>query len=394
MPGLCPLHASLSAGLRSAASGLYRSSTPAVAWARPVPHTSRRLHSVRRDSDRDETMSQFLTTSSVLMVALASSSLLAQEPASGSLSYRALKTFKYHLPSHDWRAVGHKLPLQNAAGLTFGVKKDGMKLLIDTTGDGRTNAKVSGLKGFAKFRAGSKDQRFEYAVQLKFESNDYKYRSACCLTGKVGDLKITLFDMNSNGRFDDLGQDAVAIGRDHGAAVLSKVVSDGEHVYELDLSEGGTQASIKPYAGKLGQIDLHDHEGRSKVGCVVVTNGQGHSFNVAGHKAFTLPTGRYTISAGLVQKGKQTAKIRAGEMAPLVVEAGKLASLRWGGQITAIFHHSLAAGTVKVEPAHVKYFGEAGEEYYDLTPNLKSPKFTVRDVNTARELGGFIYSAC
>ena len=54
----------------------------------------------------------------------------------------------------------------------------------------------------------------------------------------------------------------------------------------------------------------------------------------------------------------------------------------------------MAGKDVKIEPSAVKYYGAAGEEYYDFVPNAKSPKFFVTSTESGKPLGKGIFGAC
>ena len=107
-----------------------------------------------------------------------------------------------------------------------------------------------------------------------------------------------------------------------------------------------------------------------------------------------VPVGDYTITAGLIAKGNNKARIRQGKMSPMTVEADKVTKIKWGAKVTAEFTHSVDGKDVKIEPNAVHYYGAGGEEYYDFLPGAKSPKFLVYDKATQKQLGKGIFGMC
>jgi hypothetical protein len=309
------------------------------------------------------------------------------------LKYKAYKSFDFVMPQEVWTKISTGLSIKHPGGDSFRASRTGLKLDVDTTGDGRTDDVVKGQNGYLVLHS-EKDRSFAYAVRFKGGSAGYEYASSGAMTGSVGGVSVQLFDLNNNGLYNEYGTDAMIVGKGKAASYLSKVISDGGKLYNFEVSENGADVSIAPYQGDAGKINLTSgFASQGKLESAVVSDGS-NSFNVAGLADLTVPAGDYTIVAGFVKKGSQTARIRAGKMAAIPVKPDGTAKIEWGGPVIAEFTHTLADGEVKVEPTNLKFYGKCGEEYFDWFPNAKSPKFTVRHPETGKELASFIFGGC
>lgn len=314
---------------------------------------------------------------------------------SGQLSCRAYKKWSFIMPEEVWTDVGAggiKIPHPN--GSSFQAERDGLSLEIDTTGDGRLNEDVKGVKGFVRLRSKGDGKKFEYAIRLMGSSSGYKYSTSCAMEGTVAGVPLRLIDLNNNGVYNEYGKDAMIVGKGKVASYLSKVVSYKGHVFDCEVNNEGSEVSLTPHEGDKGIISAYSgFKAHGKLVSAVITNDAGDvSFNLTDSKEMTLPVGNYTLKSGLVTKGSFSVKVRQGKMQPVKVEAGKELDMRWGSKVIAELSFRKEGKDVKIEPKDVKYFGIAGEEYYDFKPTGKSPKFVVLDAKQ-RELGKGIFGA-
>lgn len=330
----------------------------------------------------------------VLACGVALGSVCAQEPAeqTGTLKFKAFKSFQFILPKDVWTKVSGGVTLKHPGGESFRAQRDGLKLRVDTTGDGRMNKDVKGTKGYLKFRT----KGFQYAARFRGNKGGYHYATSCAMVGSVAGIPLHLIDLNNNGTYNELGEDAIVVGKSKAAAYLSKAVSYKGKVYNIEVSENGRDVTVTPYDGEVGTLNLAaGFKSRGKLDSAIVSDGNGNSFNVAGFKSgLVVPTGSYTIVSGQVHKGSQSARIKSGKMNGLTVRADKVSKLSWGGPLMAEFSHALGEGKVTVDPKNLHIYGKAGEEYTDWIPGAKSPKFTVRDPDTGKEVGHFIFTSC
>lgn len=328
------------------------------------------------------------------VLAFSAGTLTAQADAeTGSLSLKAYKTFKHVMPKDVWVDVQGVVPLQHSGSDGFRAVRSGLKLEVDTNGDGRPNDEVKGASGFLVFRSG-KD--FRYAARFQGSSRGFKVACSGSMKGRVGGVPIEVFDLNCNGIYGELGKDAIVVGRSKAASYLSKVISYGDKLYSLEVAASGLEATVTPFEGETGVLSVaKGFSAKGRLLAAVVQDEQGNSFEVANERSgLTVPVGSYKLVSGYVEKGSQSVRIRAGKMQPIVVKAGDKTELDWGAPVQASIVYSFDGTEAKVDPTGVHFYGNAGEEYYDWQPGAKSPKFTVLDAETGKEVGGFQYVAC
>lgn len=333
----------------------------------------------------------------LLAIALASSAMAQDGKETATLSFKAFRKWSFLTPQQTWTAVSSSIAVKHPNGDSFAASRDGLKLSVDTTADGRLNKDVKGAHGYVVLRSKGDDGKvFNYAVRLQGSNSGYKYASSCAMIGTVGGVPVTVIDLNNNGIYNEYGKDALIVGKGKSASYLSKVVSYEDKLYYFEVSEDGSEASVAPFDGEAGTVNgLSGYNAKGKLANAVISDSSGKlSFNLADSKELKVPTGEYTITAGLITKGSNSVRIRQGKMSPVRVETDKVTKLKWGAKVTAEFTHSVDGKDVKIEPNAVHYYGAAGEEYYDFVPNAKSPKFFVYDKASHKQLGKGIFGMC
>jgi hypothetical protein len=313
------------------------------------------------------------------------------------LSYKAFKKWSFVTPQQAWTPVTTDgIAVKHPNGDFFAAERDGLKLSVDTTADGRLNKDVKGAGGYLLLRSKGEDGVFHYAVRLVGSSGGYKYASSGVMCGTVAGVPVTLIDLNNNGLYNEYGTDAMVVGKGKSAGFLSKVISHKGKLFDFEVSENGVEVSATPYDGDSGTLNGRSgFKSMGKLTNAVVSDSTGTiSFNLAASKELVVPVGDYTITAGLIAKGNNKARIRQGKMSPMTVEADKVTKIKWGAKVTAEFTHSVDGRDVKIEPNAVHYYGAGGEEYYDFLPGAKSPKFLVYDKATQKQLGKGIFGMC
>lgn len=323
---------------------------------------------------------------------LVSSGLQAQDTQTATLKFKPYKSFSFILPKEAWTKVGASMGLRHPNGDSFRAIRSGLKLSVDTTGNGKTNKDVKGSSGYLTFRSKASGEVFQYAARFKGSAAGFTYSSSCALAGTVGGVPVQLFDLNNNGRFDEMGTDGVLVGKGKAVALLSKVISYNGKLFNFNAK--GKTVSTTLYEGESGTVNLTaGFRSRGVLQSAIVSSGD-YSFNVAGASNVTVPVGDYRIVSGFVGKGPASAFIRAGKMAPITVRADKNTRLEWGGKVVAEFTCAMQGDKVAVNPSDLHYYGRAGEEYYDLNRNAKSPRFTARDPESGKPLGNFAFAGC
>ncbi|MDA1266528.1 MAG: hypothetical protein O2816_15720 [Planctomycetota bacterium] len=331
-----------------------------------------------------------LTLGATCLVALGSAAPTGSdgEDAQTALSHKAHNKWEFVLPGEHWRDVGDSITLPG--GLEFATEAEGpLKLLVDTNADGRTDNEVKGSKiGFLTLNAkNTSGEQVKYSIRLKnVAAGKWQWATGSSMTGKVGGVLVHVFDQDGNGRYDDYGVDAIAIGSEKSASLLSKAVSiDGKlHTFHIDPS--GANAKVGAFEGETGVLVADSgFETRGKLTAAVFQNGD-YSFQVAGDgKGLTVPAGRYQFVSGRVERGAASASIRQGRMRAVDVAAGETTKLAWGEAVSGEFDFKQTGTQVTVQ-SNFAFFGAAGEEYYDFQPRGKGPKIILKDTNKGRDL--------
>ena len=335
--------------------------------------------------------------------ALSLSAVSAQdtaEPVTAKLKYKAVKKWVLILPKEAWSSASGAIGIAHQGGDGFATSPDGMKLMVDTTGDGRTNDVVKGVKGFLQLKGKRRDgKKFQYALRFQKQGAGWQYASSGYWQGRIGGESITVIDQNNNGLFNEYGVDAMVVGKSKAAGFLSKVVSLKGDIYNFEVSADGSSMNITPYAGETGTMDLRrNFKTYGQLISAIVSNETGDvSFDVASaKKGLTVPVGSYVLSGGYAAKGSETCRIRTGNMTPFEVKAGDTSTPQWGAPLTVDFAYTIQDGVLKVPPppTNVKYYGAAGEEYYDWKPDATSPEIIVTDKATGREVAKGRFGGC
>lgn len=335
-----------------------------------------------------------IATACLAVLPLATSGHAQQETASLKLEPR--KKFELVLPRETWIAAD-RIAIPHAGGPAFVTEKDGVRLIVDTDGDGRPDTKIQGAKGFAVLQAKRSDgEPLVYAVRFRQSGTAYQYATSCVMSGSLGGTSIELIDVNCNGRFDEVGTDAIVVGGGDAACYLGDVVALKDGLYRLSVDADGTAARAEPFDGPTGTLRIRGGlhlPGRLESAIVSDATGR-YSFEVGHDTDVRVPVGSYKLSGGFATAGGDTARLRAGSMKPLVVEDGGTATLEaWGAPLVAEFDHTRAGADVTVQPL-VRFVGRAGEEWYELLPDAKSPKLVFIDADRNRVLETKRFEGC
>lgn len=307
----------------------------------------------------------------------------AQENSSGAssidLRHKTQRKWKLKLPREEFTPVGTALRI---LGSTFKTKMSGTALEIDTDGDGALDVKVDGTQAVVTLRG----RDGQYAVRL-VEKGGWKYAASGVMAGKLRGTRIRLIDQNNNGRYDDYGKDAMIVGRGKSASFLSRTVNVGGELLSIDVAENGQRIGFRPYAGETGSLTLSCDTKAKVLGAVVRSVDGDHSFDVTHAKdGLRVPTGRYELVCGEIGLGSNRVKFATGRAKPIAVAKDADTSVGWGGPVRAEFAYRRRGGEVGLSPNEVWYYGAAGEQYVSWVPLGKSPKFTIFNRKTGREI--------
>jgi hypothetical protein len=276
---------------------------------------------------------------------------------------------------------------------------DGMALAVDTNGDGKMDDKVKGIGGVVAINAKTTDGKtLKTAVRVVKNGADWDLYPAAYVHGRVGGQEVKLIDMNLNGRYDDVGADAMVVGRTNAASLLSKVANLGGKLYELTASSDGSSVTAKLWEGEAGMLNLRKSwksDGSDLESAVISSTNGEMSFELSDAKSgLKLPVGEYSLVYGFAKKGAETVKIKAGpEMKPFKVEANGDNVFAWGGPLEMDFTFTIDKETITV-PTNIRYFGSAGEEYYEFKPDGKPPLIVVTDAETGQVVREGRFGGC
>ncbi len=302
------------------------------------------------------------------------------------LKHSAHERWEFVLPAERWHDAGGSIDLPG--GLSFETEVSGVnKLEVDCNGDGAVDTTIRGT-GFATLRdKNASGDLVKYSVRLRNTgAKRFEWTTGSSMKGKIDGQTLHVFDQDGNGRYSDWGVDAVAVGNNKSASLLSKVLLVGNKLFHFDITSDGSQISVAPFDGETGILNaVSDFEAKGKLAAAVFQNGD-ISFCVAGaRKGVAVPVGTYSFVSGRVEKGSASASMRRGQMKSVQVNAGEHTRVEWGANVTGEFSFDQEEEEVTVR-ADFKFFGAAGEEYFDFQPRGKGPKITITDEAKGREI--------
>jgi hypothetical protein len=315
-------------------------------------------------------------------------------PASTSvdLSFKPYKDWDILLPNEQFVGVSDGIRLPHAGGETLAVRLEGTVLWVDRDGDGECEAKIEPLeKGKTALlvcRIPEGESAKHYAVRLSSDGQ-WTYSASGAMVGQIEGTPIQLIDQNNNGRFNDLGEDAMIVGRSKSACFLSEVVNVDGKLFTVDVDPEGSSINCTPYTGPTGILDLgSEHQSKARMRSIVVANEDGKvSFEVSRIKeGLRVPAGNYFVHSGRVMLGKSKADLRTGRSELIEVTEGGRMTLAWGGPVKAEFDYQRSGGQVTIGPRDIWYYGRSGEEYSNFMPLGSSPNFEIKDRQTGEVL--------
>ncbi len=339
----------------------------------------------------------------LLMLAVLAAIALPADAAdnmSASLRYRSYRKWSLNLPAEEWFRVNDGIQLRHSGGDRFRAELDGERLKFDTDGDGdidRTikatvdrDTKVSTARVILTGKTVD-GQPLKYAVRLRKDAAGWEWAPGGAMTGSIetagGPVPVRIVDQNGNGRFNDIGEDAMVVGTGNDATYLSQTVLVGTELRELTVNPSGSSVSMTAFSGKTGRLDLTtSFDAKAVLLSAIIRSKDGkNSFDVAATKGgVSVPAGTYEIVSGTIGLGKQRVRVRQGRMKPIVLADDAKQSLDWGGPVKAEFDFLRAGSQVQFSPNSVWFYGNAGEEYFGWNPIGKSPEFKVKDKHSGQ----------
>lgn len=313
-------------------------------------------------------------------LALAGSAAAQALPESGevALQTKIQRRQKLLLPGEAATAVATGFHFQDGIGADFRADIDGEALRIDADGDGELETRIEGDKGFVVL---AKDGR-RYGVSLH-KQGEWTFVAGSVVQGELAGTRIRIVDQNHNGRFDDIGKDALVIGNGRAASFLSEVVSIGGELKKIEVAADGSKLRFAPFAGATGKLSLRAvTDGKVMAAVLNSTDGR-YSVHLSKHDAeMVVPAGDYVLHSGVLSLAGSRVAMSQGRSKPFAVAADAAEKLQWGGPAKAEFAYQDQGGQLTFDPNRIWFYGAKNEEYKNWNPVGKSPRITVVDRST------------
>ena len=298
------------------------------------------------------------------------------------LKFRGTRKWKVQLPAERWSTVGTGFDFSQTLGKAFKTTLEGTRLQIDSDGDGEVDVSVEGKTAFVTMRTGSS----AYAVRLQ-NTTGWKFAPGGYLTGKVKGQKIRIIDQNNNGSFSDVGEDALIVGTGRAATFLSEVINLNGELYTIRVDQASSSLVCTPYEGPAGTLKLSCTTKGKVLSAILKSRDDKHSFDMSmAAQGMIVPVGAYSMICGELGLGKSRVKMATGRSKEIRIAKDQEQSACWGGPVKAEFSYQRNAGKVHLEPNKVWYYGSTGETYENWVPLGASPKFTIFDTETGKEV--------
>ena len=301
-------------------------------------------------------------------------------PGSGEipLKTKILRRQKLLLPNEAATPVATGFHFERGLGADFRADVDGEALLIDADADGVLETRVEGDKGFVVLEHGGR----RYGVSL-VKKLQWGFVSGSVVSGELGGTRVRIVDQNHNGRFDDVGADAIVIGDGRAASFLSDVVSIGGELKKIEVKADGSKLRFEPFVGKAGKLSLRAvTDGKVMAAVINSTDGR-YSVHLSRHDVEVLvPAGDYELHSGVLSLAGSRVTMAKGRSKPFRVTEDGAAQLAWGGPAKAEFAYQDAGGELQFDPKSIWFYGARNEEYKNWNPVGKSPLITVVDRST------------
>ncbi len=321
-----------------------------------------------------------------------------------ALTYKAARTWSYDLPEQRFTTISRTIDFVAAGGKRYGVALEGQALAVDTDGDGTHDVRVEGKSAFihlktqvSKESAAQGAKPFSYALRLVNPGSGWRYAAGGARIGKIGTTRITLIDQDGDGRYDGYGKDAMIVGRSKSACFLSRVVNVAGELHGIEVAKDGTSLRHAPHKGPAGTLDLASKwDAKAKLQSVIVRSADGaYSFDLSkATEGLKVPTATYLLHSGKLGLGENVVRFRQGRAKAAVVAKDGRTVVAAGGPLTAEFGYQRRGAEILFDPAALRYFGRAGEEYVTWKPFGKSPEFTVTDTKVSKTIAKAIFTGC
>ncbi len=320
------------------------------------------------------------------------------EADSIALKYRSYRNWSLNLPNEKWLAVKDGIRIPHAGGELFAFEFSGTSLKVDTDGDGTLERTIKALVDPKTMVSTTRvilsgtdlaGKPFRYAARLRNDADGWEWAPGGAMVGiintEAGPVPVKIIDQDGNGKFNDIGRDAMVVGNTDHAMMLSSTIFVGGQLKSFQIAEDGSSFSLAPYEGPTSQIDMSTSFNSKAVllSSVILSADRKHSFDIGAVEGpVRVPAGKYKVVSGVVGLGQHRVTIKSGRMKPLDLVAGGTRKFDWGGPVASEFQYARVGNQVQFSPNSIWYFGKAGEQYTGWHPVGKSPEFKVLDAET------------
>jgi hypothetical protein len=219
--------------------------------------------------------------------------------AMGSLSCVTPREARGDLPVVKLDGSGGTLPI---AGLSAQVQRG--VLTVGRSG-GAGGAASVGIppSGFSQMlaveaAAGADGKKVQYALAFRWTGRrgEYHVRNLTVSSGFIDTVPFTVIDDNCNGKYNDVGEDALLLGRAPLAVPLGTAIVAGGRGYTLQVSELGDKITLTPVAGfKAGTAIVSERDGGRLLLGAVLKGPDGSCYLVGDAVPEVLPAGAHTL---------------------------------------------------------------------------------------------------
>lgn len=320
-----------------------------------------------------------------------------------TLAPKSYRTWRIDLPRDPFRVVSGAIPIPHAHGAGFAAEVRGAALVVDTDGDGQVDRTIEGVVDpttkVASARVTLAGKRadgtaFTYPVRLEGAAGAWKWAAGGALEGDLAGTPVRVVDLDGNGRFGDVGSDAIVVGEGDVAQLLGETVHVDGALRSVTVDASGAFLEAAPFAGPTGALDLRAALGAKGVllSALVVSEDGRQAFDLAHVEGGAqVPVGRYRLARAALGLGEARVTVDASGVAPLEVAAGAEVALAWGAPVRATFVADRQGDQLVLDPSKVAYVGRAGERWLGWDPIGKSPTFRVKEKETGDVLVDVVF---
>lgn len=279
------------------------------------------------------------------------------------------------------------LPVKDKDGVSVRSEEFAISIDADGSGDFEQRIKTDG-DGCVLTLVYEDGTKAPYAVSF-FKGRKWSYKRSGYWTGTINKTPIGLVDNNTNGSYDENGQDAISVGLTGYATPLSSIVNLGGTLYNIKIAKTGMKVWVKEWVGESGKLDgVSGHKSLGRLASAIFRNGDMYFDVVASkEKACVVPVGTWEFFAGESKagSGSMSAMMRKGSMEDVEVKTGETTKVGWGVNLRIEFDFEVNGSQVTILADAVHVYGAANEEYYNFVPPAFTPVVTVWDLSTGEQ---------